>query len=176
MNAPCWGIAQRHLAPASECRSAGDALGDNVFNAIKRLFGGSAKLPPREVVAASLLLEVIRMDDDFDDAERAAVQRIVEQRFTASAKQARELIGKVEKSPPATYDDSALLARINAGYSESEKKDLVAMLWEIALADNELHRFENHAILTIANRLGMGQAELDATKAKARSRLGAAAQ
>lgn len=162
--------------PDRKGRSAGDALGDNVFNAIKRLFGGGTKLPPRDVVAASLLLEVIRMDDDFDDAECAAVQRIVEQRFSASARQARALIGKVQKSPPATYDDSALLARINADYSESEKKDLVAMLWEIALADNELHRFENHAILTIANRFGMGQAELDATKAKAQARLAAAAQ
>ena len=43
----------------------------------------------------------------------------------------------------------------------------------VALADGELHRFENHAILAIANKLGMGQAELDATRAAAKARLAA---
>lgn len=143
-----------------------------MINAIKKLFG-AGKRPGREAVAAGLLLEVIRMDKDFDADEQQALSRIIETRFAASSAEARALIGTAQAAPPATYDDSALLASINETHSPAEKADLVAMLWEIALADGELHRFENHAVLAIANQLGMGQAEIDAAKAAARTQLAA---
>ena len=124
-------------------------------------------------MAVGLLLEVIRMDDDFDDMERAAVARIVSRRFDVSEDEAMQSVAEVADMPRTTYDDAELLKAINEAYSPAQKTALVESLWEIALADGELHRFENHAILAIANKLGMGQAELDATRAAAKARLAA---
>lgn len=142
-----------------------------MIDALKQLIGGAAALPDENTVAVGLLLEVIRMDDDFDDMERAAVARIIARRFDVTEEDAMQNVAEVARMPRTTYDDGELLAAINKGYSTAQKAALVEILWEIALADGELHRFENHAILAIANKLGMGQAELDATKAAAKARL-----
>ncbi|WP_027840248.1 TerB family tellurite resistance protein [Pyruvatibacter mobilis] len=144
-----------------------------MIEALKQIFSGAATLPDEHTVAVGLLLEVIRMDDDFDDMERAAVARIVSRRFDVSEDEAMQSVAEVADMPRTTYDDAELLKAINEAYSPAQKTALVESLWEIALADGELHRFENHAILAIANKLGMGQAELDATRAAAKARLAA---
>ncbi|WP_422004721.1 TerB family tellurite resistance protein [Pyruvatibacter mobilis] len=144
-----------------------------MIEALKQIFSGAATLPDEHTVAVGLLLEVIRMDDDFDDMERAAVARIVSRRFDVSEDEAMQSVAEVADMPRTTYDDAELLKAINEAYSPTQKTALVESLWEIALADGELHRFENHAILAIANKLGMGQAELDATRAAAEARLAA---
>jgi len=144
-----------------------------MIEALKQIFSGAATLPDEHTVAVGLLLEVIRMDDDFDDMERAAVARIVSRRFDVSEDEAMQSVAEVADMPRTTYDDAELLKAINEAYSPTQKTALVESLWEIALADGELHRFENHAILAIANKLGMGQAELDATRAAAKARLAA---
>ncbi|GGD02248.1 hypothetical protein GTQ45_01275 [Pyruvatibacter mobilis] len=144
-----------------------------MIEALKQIFSGAATLPDEHTVAVGLLLEVIRMDDDFDDMERAAVARIVSRRFDVTEDEAMQSVAEVADMPRTTYDDAELLKAINEAYSPAQKTALVESLWEIALADGELHRFENHAILAIANKLGMGQAELDATRAAAKARLAA---
>lgn len=144
-----------------------------MIEALKQIFSGAGTLPDEHTVAVGLLLEVIRMDDDFDDMERAAVARIVSRRFDVSEDEAMQSVAEVADMPRTTYDDTELLKAVNDAYSPAQKTVLVESLWEIALADGELHRFENHAILAIANKLGMGQAELDATRATAKARLAA---
>ena len=144
-----------------------------MIEALKQIFSGAATLPDEHTVAVGLLLEVIRMDDDFDDMERAAVARIVSRRFDVSEDEAMQSVAEVADMPRTTYDDAELLKAINEAYSPAQKTSLVESLWEITLADGELHRFENHAILAVANKLGMGQAELDATRAAAKARLAA---
>lgn len=144
-----------------------------MIDALKRLISGSSDLPEENTVAVGLLLEIIRMDDDFDAAERAAIEEIVERRFGVSKAQVGEILADAGDKPRITYDDNHLLQAVNKEYSTDQKMTLVEGLWEIALADGELHRFENHAILAIANQLGMGQAETDAAKSAAKARLAA---
>jgi len=144
-----------------------------MIEALKKIVTGVGTLPDEKTVAVGLLLEVIRMDDDFDDAERAAIAKIIARRFDATHDEAMQSVAEAADLPRTTYDDAALLKTINSSYSPEQKTALIEALWEIALADGELHRFENHAILAIAHKLGMGQADLDATKAAAKARLAA---
>ncbi len=142
-----------------------------MIDALKQLLGGGSDLPDETTVAVGLLLEVIRMDDDFDATERAAVARTLSRRFGMSENDAGRMVVEATAKPRTTYDDNQLLKSVNDHFSPEQKTALVEMLWEIALADGELHRFENHAILAIANQLGMGQAQLNATQATAKARL-----
>lgn len=144
-----------------------------MLDALKNLLGGKGGLPDESTVSIGLLVEVIRMDDDFDAAEQTAVAQIISRRFDVSETDARKTVDEALEAGRTTYDDNQLLKAVKDGYSTEQKTALIEMLWEIALADGELHRFENHAILAIANQLGMGQAQLDATKATAKSRLAA---
>lgn len=144
-----------------------------MLDAIKQMWGGGAPAPDENTVVVGLLLEVIRMDEDFDAAERAAVARMISRRFGVSEDEATRMVMEASVQPRTTYDDNQLLKAVNETFSTEKKTSLIELLWEVALADGELHRFENHAILAIANKLGMGQAELDATKATAKARLAA---
>lgn len=144
-----------------------------MIDALKQLLGGGSDLPDETTVAVGLLLEVIRMDDDYDAAERTAVARTLSRRFGMSESDASRMVVEATAKPRTTYDDNQLLKSVTQHFSAEQKTALLEMLWEIALADGELHRFENHAILAIANQLGMGQAELNATQATAKARLAA---
>lgn len=137
-----------------------------MFETLKKLIGlEHEELPAREAVAAGLLLELVRMDHDFDAAEQAALLQILEDRFGIDEAQARALIAR---APRTTYDDSRLLGRIAKAYTDDEKEDLLAMLWEMAMADGALHRLETHAVYEIAHRLAMPPGRIEAARAKAR--------
>lgn len=144
-----------------------------MLETLKHWLGGGPDLPDENTIAVGLLVEVIRMDHDFDAAERKAVVRILNRRFGMSEDVATAAIKEATTGHRTTYDDNQLLKLVHDTYSREQKVALLEMLWEIALADGELHRLENHAIYAIANQLDMGQAELDATKATATARLGA---
>lgn len=146
--------------------------GNTMIDALRKLLTNPmTTLPDENTVAIGLLMEVVRMDDDFDAAERAAIRGILTRRFGASEAEVADLMSLEASKPPTTYDDNQLFKQIHTSWSKDQKAGLIEILWEIALADGELHRFENHAILAIANQLGMGQADLDATKAAAKARL-----
>lgn len=144
-----------------------------MLDTLKHWLGGGSDVPDENTVAVGLLVEVIRMDHDFDAAERKAVLRILNKRFGMTEDVATQAITEANTGHRTTYDDNQLLKSIHDSYSPEQKTTLIEMLWEIALADGELHRLENHAIYAIANQLDMGQAELDATKATAMARIGA---
>jgi len=142
-----------------------------MLDTLKHWLGGHPDLPDENTIAVGLLVEVIRLDHDFDAAERKAVVRILNRRFGMSEDTAMAAISEATTGHRTTYDDNQLLKSVHDSYSREQKTALIEMLWEIALADGELHRLENHAIYAIANQLDMGQAELDATRATATARL-----
>eukprot|EP00439_Symbiodinium_sp_Y106_P088240 s1_g776.t1 len=122
----------------------------------------------KQVAAAALMVEAARLDRDFDDGERATIERVVKEQFGLSDEAAADLLDVAEKRQKANYSDMAFINIVANSFDEGEKKDLLKMLWSVALSDGSLHKFEEHLVNHVATELGLTAADTEAAKAAAK--------
>jgi uncharacterized tellurite resistance protein B-like protein len=119
------------------------------------------------LAAAALLVEVVRSDANFSEAERAAVLGAVQGSFGLDRGAARELVALAEAESRDAHDTYQFTSRINAAFSADQKRALVEELWRLAYADATLHRHEEHLIRRVADLLHVPHSEF--IRAKLRS-------
>ncbi|MEQ9146329.1 MAG: TerB family tellurite resistance protein [Parvibaculaceae bacterium] len=122
----------------------------------------------KQVAAAALMVEAARLDRDFDEGERATITRVVKDQFGLTDEAAADLVDVAEKRQKTNYSDMAFINIVAKSFDEAEKKDLLKMLWSVALADGSLHRFEEHLVNHVATELGLSEADTEAAKAAAK--------
>lgn len=105
------------------------------------------------LAAAALLVEVVRSDEHFTPEERAAVLASVQRKFGIEEQAAHELVDLAEAEAREAHDTFQFTSKINAGFSDDEKRGLIEELWRVALADSDLHRHEEHLIRRVADLL-----------------------
>lgn len=111
------------------------------------------------LAAAALLVHIAAIDGEFDAKERARVQGIVEERFNLSHAQARELIAHATESEREAVDLYHFTSVLKRSLDEEGRRQLVAMLWEIACANGEIHEFEENVVWRVAELLGVSTRE-----------------
>ena len=119
----------------------------------------------RQVAVAALLIEASRLDGHYDAVEQGTVVRLLKETLKLPAEQARNLLGLAEARQANTYDNWIFCEAIKRGYAMPERIEIVKHLWEVALADGHLDRFEVEMIDRVANELGLTTDQ--AAKAKA---------
>lgn len=124
----------------------------------------------RQVAVAALLVEASRLDGHYDAVEQGTVVRLLRDTLQLPADQARTLLSLAEVRQANTYDNWIFCEAIKKGYSMPERVDIVKHLWEVALADGQLHRLEAMMIDRVAIELGLSPADAAATKASAQKK------
>ena len=102
---------------------------------------------------AVLMLDVARADHEFDDSEFTRVLELVESHFGLAPEDAVELVNEADEKAEnliSLYEFTQLLHR---NLDESEKARIVGMLWQVAYADGELHKYEDSLVLKISDLL-----------------------
>ena len=139
-----------------------------MFDSLKSFLGELlGEAPPERVyeakdyrlAAAALLVHIASIDGEFDEKERARVQSVVETRFGLDHAQARELIrhaSEIEREAVDLYGFTSVLKRT---LDEEGRRQVVAMLWDIAFADGEIHEFEENVVWRVAELLGVSTRE-----------------
>jgi len=121
----------------------------------------------KQVAAAALMVEAARLDRDFDEGERATITRVVKEQFGLTDEAATDLVDVAEKRQKANYSDMAFINIVANSFDDGEKKDLLKMLWTVALADGSLHKFEEHLVSHVARELGLTADDAQAAKVAA---------
>jgi uncharacterized tellurite resistance protein B-like protein len=111
------------------------------------------------LAAAALLVHIASVDGEFDAAERAHLQQIVETRFGLDHAQARELIQHATESEREAVDLYRFTSVLTRMLDEEGRRQVVAMLWEMAFADGEIHEFEENVVWRVAELLGVSTRE-----------------
>jgi uncharacterized tellurite resistance protein B-like protein len=102
------------------------------------------------VAAAALLVETAAIDDEFDEAERSAATRMLEQRFGLAAAEARRLLAQGQRKREASAQLYGFTRAVNERLDPADRVALIEMLWEVALADGTLDPLED----TLLRRIG----------------------
>lgn len=126
----------------------------------------------KQAAAAALLVEAARLDRDFDAAERQAIHRIISSKFGLDDATAKSLIQLAEEEDKMAHDDLALMDSIRAGFDAQEKSELIEMLWELSMADKNLHYFEEYLIWQMTKELGLTREDCEGARRKALNKLG----
>ena len=112
-----------------------------------------------QIAVAVLLVEAARMDDNFDDAERAVIERLLAEKFELTQAATRDLLALAE----ATAERSNQLhpfTRLAVQRMDPEQRiRLIEMLWEIAYADGVLDPEEDALLRRVAGLIYVSDAD-----------------
>jgi uncharacterized tellurite resistance protein B-like protein len=108
-----------------------------------------------QLAAAALLVHLASIDGEFDDAEKARLRRIVETRFGLDSGAAAALIEDAWESEREAVDLYRFTSVLKRQLDEDGRKQVVAMLWDMAFVDGAIHEFEENVVWRVAELLGV---------------------
>jgi len=138
---------------------------------------GAAPGPERpfeieKLAAAALMVECARVNGAFGEEERDAICRAVREAFALDRETAAILVGVAAKHEDEMWDDWLFTETIKRHFSQGEQLEIVRRLWEIALADQDLHPFEERLIARVARELGLSEEAVARSRERAERRSG----
>jgi uncharacterized tellurite resistance protein B-like protein len=136
---------------------------------IRPLEGEAGRSDPHrlQVATAALLIEVMRADRQFREAERQAVTAAVRERFELTTAETADLLELAEVEAREATDYYRFTALINQHFTPAEKEQIVELLWRVASADLEIDRFERTLVHKIADLLHVPRPAQIAARARA---------
>lgn len=147
-----------------------------MLNAIRRFFDEQLRPPagaeadPEHAIrlaTAALLVEMTRMDDEVQEAERQAVLAALQGKFGLDEAETRQLVELAEEEARQATDYFQFTRLINDGFSAEQKIRVIEHLWEVAYADGRLDGQEEHMIRRLADLLHVPHREFINAKLRA---------
>ena len=125
---------------------------------------------PLHVATAALLVEMMRMSGEAAGEERDRVLRALQAKFGLQPDETAELLRLAEDEAREATDYYQFTALIKDRLTAEQKARLIEYMWEVAYADGELHRYEEHLVRKIADLLYVPHKAFIAAKLRARGK------
>jgi uncharacterized tellurite resistance protein B-like protein len=125
------------------------------------------------IAAAALLVETASVDDAFDEAERDAATRLLQDRFGLAAVEARRLLAEGQRKRDASAQLYGFTRAVNERLDPSERIELIEMLWDVALADGTLDPLEDTLLRRIGGLIDVPDRERGLARQRVEARRGA---
>ena len=109
------------------------------------------------LAAAALMVECARIDGSFDEEEREAICRAVREAFALDRETGEYLVGVAEMHVDELWDDWLFTETVRRHFNQDEQLMVIQRLWQVALADETLHPFEERLIARVARELGLSE-------------------
>jgi uncharacterized tellurite resistance protein B-like protein len=103
-----------------------------------------------ELAVAALLIEAARMDDQFNVAERATIERLLTERFDLSPDALHALMDAAETAVRQSTQFFPFTRQIVQRISHEDRAHILEMMWEVAYADGVLDPHEDALLRRIA--------------------------
>ena len=105
------------------------------------------------LATATLLFEMAQMDEHVDSREREAIQSLLADRFSLDTALSAELLelGADEARQAICMQEFTRL--LNENFSQTEKRHMVKMLWQVAMSDGVIDKYEDLFVRQIADLL-----------------------
>lgn len=131
-----------------------------MFSALKALVLGDAaarRFGPQDlrVAAAVLLVHVIDVDGERTQAEGDRLLHLLMGRFALDETSARDLVALALKREAEAVDFNEFATTLTRALDEAGRRDVVAMMWDLARADGAVSEVEESAIWRVARLLGV---------------------
>ncbi len=115
--------------------------------------GGDAVRSPEEtrrLAAAALLIEVARADFKQGAEEERTMAALLEKTLQLKASDVASLLADADDAVDAATSLYEFTRLVNDHYDYGEKRELIDCMWQVAYADAELDKYEEHLIRRVA--------------------------
>ena len=119
-----------------------------------------------QTAATCLLLSIAKADEILEDSELQMVGDILQEFFKIEKDIAGKLVQDAQVELKNATDLFQFGKQLNREFSQEDKLDFIACIFEVAYADGELHYLEHHTIKKIANILHINRDDLIAANTK----------
>lgn len=123
----------------------------------------------KRLASAALLIEVAIIDQEFDQTEFDAMQKILETQFGITTQECQQLISLAQLECEASTSTYQFTQLINQYSSTDDKLALITGMWSIAYADGDLDKYEEYIIRKVADLLYISHSDFIHAKHIARS-------
>ena len=123
----------------------------NIFRHRNQEVSDSSEIYQRELAYASLLVEVIKSDDKFDDRERAKLFDVLSEKLEIRDDELQNFAELAKQKSDESTSLYEFTREINDKYEYDEKVKLIEDLWRIAYSDGQLDKYEDYVIRKIAD-------------------------
>ena len=103
-----------------------------------------------QLASAALLIEISRADYKRDSNEQQAIETALKETFELDQQQLSTLIELAEEENSDATSLYQFTSLIKDNYSAEQRYELVKLLWQVAIADGEISKYEDHVIRKIA--------------------------
>ena len=129
-----------------------------MFDAISRLFSqapatGDLHNEPKLAVAA-LLVHLSAVDGQVTDGERAAVKGALMDYYSLDESEVDRLIAEATRRDSEAVDFYRFTSAITS-LDETERLEIVRMMWQVVFADGKNHELEDNMVWRIAELIGV---------------------
>ena len=144
-----------------------------LISKLKTLFtkdGGGAQTQEAralELACAALLFEVARADFAIEEVEQQAVRALLMTEFALTPEEITTVTEEASEQVDAATCLFEFTRTLNELASIEQKRALLVMMWQVAMADDELSRYEEHLIRKVADLLYMPHSDFMAAKQRA---------
>jgi len=152
----------------------------NIQRYFERHIGGSEHTvqtdPERRLhlAAAALMIEMARIDYAEDPDEIDAVARLLQSHFGLSSNETAELVELAGEEADKMTSYYQFTSTINTECDVVDKTRILKLLWQVALTDGRIDRFEQHLLSKIANLLYIPRDQQVAARRAAEKEVGTA--
>ena len=120
-----------------------------------------------ELACAALMFEVARADFTVETTEQDAVTSLLTAQFNLSADEVSTITEAAVEQADAATCLFEFTRTLNELASTEQKRNLLAMMWRVAMADNALSQYEEHVIRKVADLLYVPHGDFIAAKQSA---------
>ena len=128
------------------------------------------------LASAALMIEVLYADHAVEQRELNILRTVLQDHFKLSEAEADELITLAEEERSEATDYYQFTSLINEFYTQQQKRELITRLWQMAYADDTIHKFEEHLVRRIADLLHVPHSAFMQSKHSAASQRGPSAE
>jgi len=136
----------KYLSPAEES-STSDEIVDKIH-----------------LACAALMIELCKADHSIDDVETNKISSILQSKFELPENTLKELFNLAQQEADEATSVYQFTSLINEAYDQSSKITLIQNMWEVAFADGNLDRYEEHLIRKVADLLYVSHSDFIKTK------------
>jgi len=128
---------------------------------LKQMWKKAADSPQQErqhsvaLAVAALMVEIMRMDGQLQDAERREMMLRLESRFGLSESEIHLLIEQATKDVHEALDMHQFTSVVVNSFTTQERVHILTELWAVAWADGHVDPYEEQLIRRIADLMGL---------------------
>ena len=119
----------------------------------------TAKAPSEALSTALLLLELAAADFESDDVELERVGSLLCERYGLDSAALDQLLREARSRARQSVSLHEYVQTLNNALDADGKRRLIAMLWQVALADGRIDKYEEHLLRRLVDLLFIPMAD-----------------